>query len=535
MRYQTELEEVRALVREAEERNGVTAGGLRNNPRFSALYRVADRAKQRSETREVKHRSETRANARPAPTPKGRTSPMNENQLRHEAENTVRAMRDLMDETGGRLGNQFGQYQELEDRLEGLAGRIGTRTGQLYGPRINDGMSREDRLDAWAQFIRNESSDERGGLQSAEGRSDEWRNGAGSPFRSLADQLLAVIRSQTPGHSPDPRLFQTRATGMNEGVGGDGGFLVQTDFSSSIWARAFDEGQILRQVRRIPISTSANGIKHAYVKETSRANGSRRGGLRVYRKAEAGTVAASKPNLEQFSLQLETGMALLYLTDELLEDAAQLDAFIRAEVPKEISFMTEDEILNGNGVGRCLGILNAPALVTVAKESGQAAGSLLAENVEKMFARMPARSLPTSAWYINQALWPQIFQLRHLTKNVAGTENVSGDPMFTDAGGLPGAPAGTLLGRPIIPVEYCAAPGTVGDIIFADFGQYTMIEKGGVKTASSIHVQFIYGEQVLRFTWRNNGAPGYAWADGPLTPFKGSDAISPFIALATRS
>ena len=71
-----------------------------------------------------------------------------------------------------------------------------------------------------------------------------------------------------------------------------------------------------------------------------------------------------------------------------------------------------DALLNGTGAGQPLGILNSNALVSVAKESGQDAATILAENIEKMYARAldPAKC----EWYINQACWTQIFQLHQL-------------------------------------------------------------------------------------------------------------------------
>ena len=39
-------------------------------------------------------------------------------------------------------------------------------------------------------------------------------------------------------------------------------------------------------------------------------------------------------------------------------------------------------------------------------------------------------------------------------------------------GGLSGQPYGTLLGRPVIPIEQCSTLGTVGDIILADLKQF---------------------------------------------------------------
>lgn len=104
--------------------------------------------------------------------------------------------------------------------------------------------------------------------------------------------------------------------------------------------------------------------------------------------------------------------------------------------------------------------------------------------------------------------------------------------MFLPPGGLSQSPYATLYGRPVIPVEYAATLGTVADIILADFSQYLTIDKGGLESASSIHVRFIYGENTFRWTLRNDGHP--LWS-APLTPFKGTNTQSPFVVLATRA
>jgi HK97 family phage major capsid protein len=333
----------------------------------------------------------------------------------------------------------------------------------------------------------------------------------------------------TPGQATDPRLMSLRApTGMNEGVGEQGGFLVMQDTATAIWQRVYADGQVLSRVNRIPISAGSNGIKHPYVKETARTAGNRFGGVQVYRKAEAATVTATKPALAEFRLELETAMALTYLTDELMADAAQLDNLVRTIVAKAITFTIEDEIVNGNGVGKCQGVLTSPSLVSVPKETGQLAATVLAENINKMYARMWAPSRASAVWFINQDIEPQ---LDGMTIG-AGAVNW---PVYLPPGGLSGSPLATLKGRPVIPIEHCATLGTVGDIILADMSQYVLIEKGGVDVASSIHVQFLYGEQVLRFTFRNMGGPGYSWSAGALTPAKGSNTLSPFVALATRA
>ncbi len=58
-----------------------------------------------------------------------------------------------------------------------------------------------------------------------------------------------------------------------------------------------------------------------------------------------------------------------------------------------------------------------------------------------------------------------------------------------------------------------------------------LIDKS-IEEASSIHVEFLADQMVLRFIYRVNGQP--AWSQ-PLIPFKGANTLSPFLTLATRS
>ena len=59
-----------------------------------------------------------------------------------------------------------------------------------------------------------------------------------------------------------------------------------------------------------------------------------------------------------------------------------------------------------------------------------------------------------------------------------------------------------------------------------------MIEKGGMESASSIHVKFTTDETAFRFVMRVDGQP--TW-NAALTPSNGSNTQSPFITLDTRS
>lgn len=356
---------------------------------------------------------------------------------------------------------------------------------------------------------------------------------APKPFATLGQQLRAVMQTGKNPAQPDQRLFQINdhalkvdaaATGMSETVGFDGGFAVQHDFIPGLLDRIYAGSQLAQYCDRREIGAGFNGVTYNVVDETSRATGSRGGGVQAYWIAEGGSLTASRPKLAQQSIRLGKLAALLYATDELIADDTALESWTDAEVTDELSFMLDDAIYEGSGSGLPQGIINANALVTVSKETNQAAATINADNVEKMFSRMAARSLSRAAWYINQDCWPQIFQLAH----VVGTGGV---PMYIPAGGLQDAPFGTLLGRPIRPIEQASTVGTVGDIVFADMSQYLLIGKGGVARAVSMHVQFLTDEMAFRWIVRVNGRSKKLAA---VTPFKGSNTTSPFVALQTR-
>lgn len=346
-------------------------------------------------------------------------------------------------------------------------------------------------------------------------------------FSSLGQMLSAVMRAGIPGGNVDPRLFKAAATGMGETVPSDGGFLVQQDFSNELLTQVFETGILASRCRRIQISNNSNSIKLNGIDETSRAS-TRSGGILGYWKDEAAQKTASKPKFRKIELNLNKLIGLCYATDELLQDASALEGVIRSGFQSEFGFLLDDAIINGTGSGQPLGILNSGGLVSVGKEAGQAASTVVAENVIKMYSRIFASSRPNAVWLINQNIEPQLFTM----SLAVGTGGV---PIYMPAGGLSGQPYGTLFGRPVIAIEQAATLGTQGDIIFADLANgYILAEKGGIQADMSIHVQFIYDESVFRFVMRVDGQPVRASA---LTPYKGGASYtqSHFIALDTRS
>ena len=272
-------------------------------------------------------------------------------------------------------------------------------------------------------------------------------------FECFGDQLLAVARASQSGGQVDRRLSRA-ISGMAETFPSDGGFLVQTDFSSELIRRVYEASPVVSRVRRIPVGANANGLKMNAIAESSRAS-SVWGGIIMYWLAEGVDKTPTHPKFRQMELNLKKVAGLWYATDELLQDSTALSAVASDGFSEALDQELEDVIINGSGVGQPLGIMKSPALVTIAIETGQLADTIVAENIIKMWAALYARSMPNAVWLISQSILPQL-----MTMGV--TVGVGGTPMWMPPSGLAGAPYGSLMGRPVFAIENCAK---LGDLV----------------------------------------------------------------------
>lgn len=352
---------------------------------------------------------------------------------------------------------------------------------------------------------------------------------ADRPFKSLAENITAVkMWTLTNGRNEHPRLTHPAlkaATGSNETVPSDGAFLLDPTLTGEILMPMHEEGPFTSRVRRLTVGNNSNYGWINGVDETDRANGSRWGGITGYRLAEAGTKTPSMPKFRRITWELKKYAVYCYATDELLQDVTQFSQIVRMGASEELSFMANDDILNGNGVGGPVGILTGqnPALVTVTKLSQQANDTIVLENLLAMWKRMPTRNKANAIWFYNGECSDQLDTLA-LAVGTAALE-----PRFvrySDAGVM------TIKGRPAIETEFNPGLGDAGDICLIDPNEYLFWEKGGVQEATSIHVAFVTDQTVLRLITRVEGKPAVS---APITPYKGtSSTLSPFVALGAR-
>ncbi len=342
-------------------------------------------------------------------------------------------------------------------------------------------------------------------------------------FKNLGQMAFDIRNAARPGSVPSDALqgyVQAAATSFgSEGAGSDGGVLVPPDFSREIMADAFADDGILG---RCNITTV---LGNAFVQPVDEGVPWGSTGIQAYWEDEAASLTQSKPALKTNTQRLGKITALVPVSDELLEDAPTLSAYLDRKVREIFTFKIGLAIVQGTGAGQPLGILNAGGVKTVAKESEQAADTILFENIAKMEAGMLPQHRKNAVVLAHSTCLPKLRSMYLATGD-------GGVPVYLSGGGLADNPYDRLAGLPVIYTEACNPVGDLGDIIMADLSQYRVIMKStGMRQDVSMHVWFVQGLTAFRFVMRISGMP---WRSSVITGRDGVTTYSPFVALATR-
>lgn len=342
------------------------------------------------------------------------------------------------------------------------------------------------------------------------------------PFASLGEQLRAVMMAAKG--APDNRLAAVNeAQGINTQTGTDGAFAIQEDFAGTIIETAATTGDILSRVDSYTSGAASNSVRFMTCDETD-VSESVYGGVQAYWASEAGTVSASKPQFYETKIDLDKLMAFIYITDEALEDMPFMSGLLNNAMATAANRLLEGAVIDGDGVGKPLGILNAPNLVTVAKETSQTE-KLTFKNIARMYGRILPRSKTNAVWLMH----PDLAEELPFLNLPIGTGGV---PVYLPPTGATAAPYATLYGKPIIETDHMAAVGSAGDIGLFDLKEYMLLRKGTVKQDMSIHVEFLTAQNCFRLQLRAGGAPK---GKNPVKLKHSTTPRSPFIILGERT
>lgn len=344
-------------------------------------------------------------------------------------------------------------------------------------------------------------------------------------FRHLGEFAMCVRSANMRDEAAHTRLVN--ALGMNEGIGEDGGFLVPAEFRDAIMKLVEGEDSLLA------LTDSSTTARNAVTQNIDKTTPWGTAGIQVYWEAEGQGPGATGSKTEPGTLRLNKLFARVDVSDELLDDAPQLDSYLRVKTPEVMNSTINLAIVQGNGVGKPLGIMTSAALVTVAKETSQPADTIMHRNLVNMMGRMYAPSWTRSRWLMHQDVWSQLPLISFRDVGAyPSTATGTAVPAYMPPSGISGAPFGTLFGRPIMVLEAMETIGDLGDIILADMRAYRTVTKAsGPRVDTSIHLKFDTDETVYRFIFRLAGAP---WWPSTISPRDGSNTRSPFVSLASR-
>jgi HK97 family phage major capsid protein len=308
-------------------------------------------------------------------------------------------------------------------------------------------------------------------------------------------------------------------TYANEGSGADGGFLIPPEFGTDIFQLSLGGNSFLERTDKVNVT----GNSMSFPRDESTPWGTN--GVRAYWQGEVSQPGGTKPNIGYELLRLKKLMALVPVSDEMLDDSNAMASYLPKKIGASIQWKTNEAILFGTGAGLPQGAMNSGAVITVAKDSGQAASTLTAMNLANMIARLPEGSYETAEWIINNDVLPSLFTL-----------TLGGFPIYLPAGSgvgaIKGSPYGTLLGRPVNVSQHANTFSSVGDVMLVDLSYYQTITKAsGVQTATSMHLYFDADATAFRTTFRVDGQSKISKA---IDPAKGTTKLSPFVQLGAR-
>jgi HK97 family phage major capsid protein len=146
-------------------------------------------------------------------------------------------------------------------------------------------------------------------------------------------------------HHANPRdnemLMQVAAgTGMTQAVSADGGVLVPPAFSKAVWDEVLvQSNSMLPYCFQMPVDPGTESITIPAIAESSRANGSRYGGIQGYWKDELTELTGTKVTARQVKLTPHELYVFAYISDKLLRNSpGTASALLERAAASEIAF-----------------------------------------------------------------------------------------------------------------------------------------------------------------------------------------------------
>jgi HK97 family phage major capsid protein len=310
----------------------------------------------------------------------------------------------------------------------------------------------------------------------------------------------------------------TTKTAMSTQTGTTGGYLVPTDFYGKLMALVAEKSVVRPRATVIPMASREMEVPAIDV-TTAQAAGDTAflGGVVARWTEEATSLNEAEPQLKQIKLTNYELSGYSKVSNTLLADAQAvgLDALLMQLFSRAIAWYEDYGFLRGNSVGKPLGILSWPGLISVTR-SGTSAVAL--SDVAGMYGRLlPGGNQQSIVWAVHPTVLVKLLTM-------TGGQNV----IFI-GNDITGKPRWQILGYDVVVSEKLLSLNTPGDILLMDMAHYLIGDRQQLEIAFSDHVAFLSNQSVWRFVQRVAGQP---WLRDKVTLADATSTLAPFVALA---
>ena len=345
----------------------------------------------------------------------------------------------------------------------------------------------------------------------------------GAALDALFDSPEDFLRCTWHGNRhPDALAKQNQIRNdYSSAVPADGGFLIPESLRSTLLETSLESAIVRPRATVVPME--APRVPFPMIDQTSHAS-SVHGGMIGYWTEESAALTESQASFGRITLDAKKLTGYSEVPNELFSDSiTSFSALLSRLWPQAIAWFEDVAFFSGTGVGEPLGFLNAPVTVSVAKETGQAATTIVWENIIKMYARLMPSSHGKAVWIANIDTFVEL-------ATMALSVGTGGSAIWLN-NGVEGPPM-TILGRPVIFTEKAMTVGSAGDISLVDLSYYLIGDRQQMVMSTSPHYKFQNDQTAVRIIERVDGRP---WLNTAITPQQGANTLSPFVNIAVRA
>lgn len=297
--------------------------------------------------------------------------------------------------------------------------------------------------------------------------------GARGGFQNEDALYAAIARAGIQGHV-DPRLVQNTAGDLQqEGVGGDGGYMLPSDKRAFQALLTPPESLIGRTEILI---TPSNSVTLPFDDDPVWSSS-----MAAADVAEGGTLTETKAAVKTATLTLAKQGVLVRVTGEMLEDGTNVGPFVLRRTTEKLQWGLDAKFWAA--------AVASGAKKTITYTAGTTRDGTskypLVGGIQKMWGGMLPQHRSQAVWLINPQIEPTLQGF-----------SVGNQPVYVSAGlpfpGTASISSGSILyGRPAIFSELCGAPGTVNDIMLVcPSAFYCVLKSNSPRTDVSIHAEF---------------------------------------------